>query len=135
MGDTCEMLRHVLDVLAAFGEGLLAQLLKALLTDPLLATTAKLLAQAEPRTLPKAEGSARGGQRLPKAEGSAASRALWLVYHREAWRAGAPYTREELRRDAHLTAKAPLSRPEVFRARLRRPLVTESPRRPEMARE
>jgi len=121
------MLRHVLDVLAAFGEGLLAQLLKALLTDPLLATTAKLLAQAEPRTLLR--------QRLPKAEGSAASRALWLVYHREAWRAGAPYTREELRRDAHLTAKAPLSRPEVFRARLRRPLVTDSPRRPEMARE
>ena len=62
MGDTCEMLRHVLDVLAAFGEGLLAQLLKALLTDPLLATTAPLAewAQSTPSSRPTLRPTSSG---------------------------------------------------------------------------
>ena len=52
-------------------------------------------------------------QRLPKAESSAAARSLWITFFRETWKAGAHYTAAELRRDAHLTDKSPLTGGEV----------------------
>lgn len=41
------------------------------------------------------------------------ARGLWLAFFGASWRAGAPYTLDELRRDARLTAERPLTAQEV----------------------
>ena len=59
-------------------------------------------------------------QRLPQVKGNAevadapdSARGLWLAFFGASWRAGAPYTLDELRRDARLTAERPLTAQEV----------------------
>ena len=118
VGDLCEMLATLLDVLAAAHRpaalrGRLVPLLVQLLSPPLLlpshsdggGPTTKVLQHPEARGLLR--------QRLPPAEGDAAARALWLLFYRESWMAGAPYTLAELRRGAHVTDKTPLTSAEV----------------------
>jgi len=101
--DTCEMLRTVLDVLGRdrFSAVHIPLLRSALNFKPVQ----EALANDEVRFLLR--------QRLPKAESSAAARAMWIQFFRESWKTGAHYTAAELKRDAHLTDKTPLSNGEI----------------------
>ena len=93
------MLRAVLDVLGRerFRDQLVP-LLKSALASPRMR-----------EALPNAEVRFLLRQRLPKAESSGGARSLWIDFFRESWKAGAQYTAAELKRDAHLTEKTPLT--------------------------